>query len=98
MKLNQLNETKYTGQTYYIVQAWDPEDGDLETYAGPFNNKATAEKFAKRANETTENKFNNMDIKDEQYRQYLPTFHVQEIIDPQDFLQVMNKHLEQMLG
>jgi len=96
MKLNQLNETKYAGQTYYVVQAFDPEDGDLETYAGPFNNKATAEKFAKTANDTTENKFNNMDVEDD-YRQYLPTFHVQKIMNPQDFLQAMNNHLEQML-
>lgn len=96
MKLKQLNEARYTtGKTLYFVQAFDPEDGDMEQYAGPFFNEASAKKFANAMFAAGENKFNNMDT-DEQYRQYLPTFHVQTIMDPQDFLQAMIRHLESM--
>ena len=97
MKLKQLNEVRYTGKTYYFVQAFDPEDGDLEQYAGPFNDESSAEKFAKFATTAAEKKFTDMDT-EEEYRAYIPTFHVQKIMVPQDFLQAMNRHLEQMLG
>lgn len=93
MKLKQLNEARYTtGKIVYFVQAFDPEDGDLEQYAGPFHDEASAKKFATIVDRAVENKFNDMDT-DEHLRQYLPTFHVQKIMDPQDFLQAMNVHL-----
>jgi len=98
MKLKQLTEAKYAkGRTVYFVSAFDPEDGDMEQYAGPFQDKEMAKKFVQVAHATTEKAFVTVGVEDA-HRMYLPNFHVQKIMDPETFLRTMNEHIETMFG
>lgn len=46
MKLNNLFEARYQGKDAWVVDAFDPEEGQLDWYAGPFNSEKEAEDFA----------------------------------------------------
>jgi hypothetical protein len=46
MKLSNLTEAKYQGRDTWVVQTFDPEEGILDWYAGPFNTESEAKLFA----------------------------------------------------
>ncbi len=86
--VKKLNEAKYAkGKPTYFVQAFDPEDGVIQV-AGPFNDDTSAKKFAKFMYEQNK-KFHGRVQEDD-----LPSYHVAELMDPEDFTEVMMQHIE----
>ncbi len=98
MKLGQLNEAKYTtgGKTVYFVKAFDPEDGDLETYAGPFQNEHHAKKFQKVATALVKKRLRASEDP-EYHKNDMPVFIIEKIVEPEVFLQEINRHIESFL-
>ena len=88
--IKKLNEARYDHRAVYFVQAFDPEDGDISTYAGPFPSEAEANKFA-----------NHMISRDKQYFgervdwNDLPAYHVEKLLPPDAFIEEINQHVEQ---
>lgn len=94
MKLNNLLEAKYAGRETWIVQVFDPEEGLIEEFAGPFNTENEAQKFANELRATLEQLINQAGG-EEEYGDYalhdLPGFNVSQLDSP-DVLQ--NKYIE----
>jgi hypothetical protein len=86
MKLSNLLEAKYAKQVTYIVQAFDPEDGDMGTYAGPFTNEQDAKKFAA----TMQARFRGAS---EDAQEYLPSYHVETLLEADPFIEQIDNHV-----
>jgi len=92
-----LNEVKYArGRTVYFVSAVDPLDGDMEIYAGPFQDEQHAEKFKKDATAIIE-KIVQASEEPERNRNDMPVFITRKIVGPQAFLEEITQHIESFL-
>ena len=89
MKLRQVNEASRLTPELFIVQAWEPEDGLQDWFAGPFSNRQQAEKFATTARQMVEQEYEKSGG-DEEHGKYgreeLMNFFVEEMQAPEIFL------------
>lgn len=87
--IKQLNEAGYAGRVVYFVQAFDPEDGDISTYAGPFDKKSLAENFAHNMARRDEREFGeSVDMND------LPSYNVEQLLSESQFAEAMYNHVK----
>jgi len=87
--IKQLNEAGYAGREVYFVQAFDPEDGDISTYAGPFDKKSLAENFAHNMARRDQREFG-----DRVNPNDLPAYHVEKLLNESQFAEAMYNHVE----
>jgi len=87
--IKKLTEARYAGREVYFVGAFDPEDGQLDTFAGPFNNKATAENFAHNMAERDKREFKGKINPND-----FPTYNVEKMLNESDFAEAMYNHIE----
>lgn len=88
MKLSKLTEAKYAGPKMYVVNAFDPEEGLLDVYAGPFNRKKEAEQYASDLDSTIKQMIEKAGGDNEFGRfvwDELPRFDVIEVDSPDSF-------------
>ena len=85
-----LNEAGYAGSTVYFVKAFDQEDGDISTNAGPFKSEAEAKKFARQMGQRDSEKFKGRVNEDD-----LPSYFVEELLAIDAFVEIMDRHTEQ---
>ncbi len=87
--IKNLTEAGYVGKSLYFIQAYDPEDGLLDTYAGPFNSKNEAKKFVKWMEHHDQEMFGDrVDIND------IPSYMINEMSSAKDFIKEMEEHIE----
>jgi hypothetical protein len=88
LELAGITEAKYASQKLWVVNAFDPEEGLLEVYAGPFTSEDEANNFAKSLSTTIKQMFEQAGGHDEFGKYYLddlPIFSVIEIDNPDVF-------------
>lgn len=85
--IKNLTEARYAGKTLYFIQAFDPEDGLLETFAGPFDNKNEANKFVKWMERHDQKKFG-----DRVNPNDMIVYGVHEMLSAEDFIKEMEEH------
>ena len=76
----------------FFVKAWDPEEGDISTYAGPFHSKNDAENFAEKMAQLDQQKYAGLIDYD------FPEYYVETLLGPEEFRQEIEKHLDEFAG
>lgn len=88
--IKNLTEAGYVGNnSLYFIQAYDPDDGLLDIFAGPFKSKAEAKKFVKWMDHHDREMFGDrVDINN------MPSYTINEMSSADAFIKEMEEHIE----
>lgn len=101
MKLNNLLEARYQGPTTWIVQVFDPEEGILDWYGGPFTNQSEAKQFADELESSIKNMLEQAGGEEEFGRfmyDDLPRFDTVEVSSPDAFKHTFIRSVRRQFG